>query len=563
MLPTQSPSSRTGSRPPAQYFLTLIRRRTQFAQQLRDVPLSLGMCWVAAATPAPDRRHQLLYYAQRIRPPPLFASEMKGLLASGLIQPSQRQQNPQLTATLDAPRHYYFLRGASSCRGSSLLSSRTAESPSVSTGMTPAVSGSSAAVNVQVHAVSLLSLCLALWRLRLMSDSRWSDAERGPRLEPIVALMAEQMTEPVQMLPPSLLAASLTQRAGDARKSAANLGADHYRTRDQRGVVGNRRARPATATQPLPDLFRPRAPLLWPARARHSGRCFLVLEQMNSSPAIAVTRDGPHRALRNRVPGWSESRLLALAEQGPQQALAVSAERRGRGGSPASSGTRRRADPLTMPSLRRCCGSAHRPAALEKQLAFLRGADSADPLAAALARSMRTWRCPTTCSTTSLTAARRLIRWRFYLARSSLRFRAGRRDRQPEDSWSKNKECVARSGAWPDPEIAESTSRKWESPNASAKLLDRCVIERDGLRPVAPSAAARRRPCSIIELLSWLHATQGSNRAPGRNCSSRSFAVDGLGSILPRALGGARAPSRKWAAAGSSGQMEVTQQSRP
>src|SRR5581483_10871328 len=169
-----------------------------------------------------------LYYAERDGLV-LFASELKGLLASGLIEPELDPVSLQLYLTfgmIPAPRS--ILRDVKKLPPGHRLVVENGRVHVAPYWEYPTVAGPARGADVRDEAERLREALRESVRLRLMSDvPLGAMLSGGLDSSLIVALMAEQMSDPVKTFAVGF-AGSAASELADAREVAARLGADHH-----------------------------------------------------------------------------------------------------------------------------------------------------------------------------------------------------------------------------------------------------------------------------------------------------------------------------------------------
>jgi asparagine synthase (glutamine-hydrolysing) len=171
-----------------------------------------------------------LYYAERDGRL-IFASELKSLLASGTVEPAIDLESLELFLTLGlVPAPRTLLQDVWKLPPGHRLVVESGRARVERYWRYPLVAGPSrdADADAAQWAAAVREALRESVRLRLMSDvPLGAMLSGGLDSSLIVALMAEQMSRPVQTFAVGL-AGSATSELGDARRVAAALGADHH-----------------------------------------------------------------------------------------------------------------------------------------------------------------------------------------------------------------------------------------------------------------------------------------------------------------------------------------------
>jgi asparagine synthase (glutamine-hydrolysing) len=321
-----------------------------------------------------------LYYARRDGLL-LFASELKGLLASGLIDGELDPVGLELYLTLGmVPAPWSLVRGVRKLPPGHTIVIEGGDVAIHQYWEYPSVAGPSRGADVREHADRLLEALRESVRLRLMSDvPLGAMLSGGLDSSLIVALMAEQMTDPVKTFAVGF-AGSPTSELSDAREVALSLGAEHHELEIQEDSASLEEL-VWHMDEPLADL----SALGFLALCRLARRHVTVaLSGQGADELFAGYRHhlhAPVARLWKRVPGALGNPLLALAAQGPSGARRF-AEVAGAGDAVSRAlAAKRIADDRELEALlRRDVNGAARAT-----IASFRGIDSSDPLAAALA----------------------------------------------------------------------------------------------------------------------------------------------------------------------------------
>ena len=322
-----------------------------------------------------------LYYTQRDGLL-VFASEMKGLLASGLVEPELDPVSLELYLTLGmvpAPRS--ILRDVWKLPPGHRIVVDGGKVAVQQYWEYPTVAGPARRPHVHEHAERLLEALRESVRLRLMSDvPLGAMLSGGLDSSLIVALMAEQLSEPVKTFAVGF-AGSPASELADARAVAEIFGADHHELEiDERvsaidDLVWH-------MDEPLADLSAVGFLALCGLARQH---VTVALCGQGADELFGGYRHhlhAPIARLWNRVPDRAGASILALARRGPSAARRF-ADVAGAGDAVSRALVAKRiADgaELAMMLQANVDGSAARTA-----IASFKGADSSDPLAAALA----------------------------------------------------------------------------------------------------------------------------------------------------------------------------------
>jgi asparagine synthase (glutamine-hydrolysing) len=323
-----------------------------------------------------------LYYAQRDGLL-LFASELKGLLASGLIDGELDPVGLELYLTLGmVPAPWSLVRGVRKLPPGHTIVIDGGDVAIRQYWEYPTVAGPSRGADVGAHADRLLEALRESVRLRLMSDvPLGAMLSGGLDSSLIVALMTEQMTEPVKTFAVGF-AGSPTSELADAREVAARLGADHHELEIEEASASLEEL-VWHLDEPLADL----SALGFLALCRLARQHVTVaLSGQGADELFAGYRHhlhAPVARLWERVPNAIGKPFLALAGRGPVNARRF-AEVAGAGDAVSRAlAAKRTADDGEVAML---LGRQHvNGAAARAAIASFRGADSRDPLAAALA----------------------------------------------------------------------------------------------------------------------------------------------------------------------------------
>ena len=321
-----------------------------------------------------------LYYAQR-GDVLLFASELKGLLASGLIDPELDPVSVELYLTLGmvpAPRS--LLRDVWKLPPGHVLSVEDGTVSVAQYWQYPALAGRSRDADVREHASELLELLRESVRLRLMSDvPLGAMLSGGLDSSLIVALMAEQMSEPVKTFAVGFSGSEPNELA-DAREVAARFGTDHHELE-----IGKDSPELSDLLwhmdEPVADL----SALGFHALCRLArAHVTVALSGQGADELFAGYRHHLHASIArrwDRVPGPIGRPLLAAAAHGPARARRFAEiASAGDAASRALVAKRNAGDSDLALLLREPVGVHARD-----WIASLPGADNPDPLAAALA----------------------------------------------------------------------------------------------------------------------------------------------------------------------------------
>ena len=327
-----------------------------------------------------------LYYAERDGLL-LFASELKGLLASGLIEPELDPVSLELYLTLGmvpAPRS--LLRDVFKLPPGHRIVIERDDVAVQQYWEYPTLVGPSRGANVREHAERLLESLRESVRLRLMSDvPLGAMLSGGLDSSLIVALMAEQMSEPVKTFAVGFAGSPMSELA-DARDVAGILGADHHELELDE-------APPAIdelvwhLDEPLADL----SSLGFLALCRLARQHVTVaLCGQGADELFAGYRHHLHAPIAqfwNRLPGVVGSPLLAVAGRGPSSARRFAEVAGAKDAVSRALVAKRIADDAELTMLLRRDTDA---GAARTAIVSLPGATNADPLAAALAIDAQT-----------------------------------------------------------------------------------------------------------------------------------------------------------------------------
>ena len=323
-----------------------------------------------------------LYYAQRDGLL-LFASELKGLLASGLIDGELDPVGLELYLTLGmVPAPWTLLRGVRKLPPGHTIVIEGGDVAIRQYWEYPTVAGPSRGADVHVHAEGLLEALRESVRLRLMSDvPLGAMLSGGLDSSLIVALMAEQMADPVRTFAVGF-AGSPTSELADAREVAARLGADHHELEIEEDAASLEEL-VWHLDEPLADL----SALGFLALCRLARQHVTVaLSGQGADELFAGYRHhlhAPVTRLWKRVPDAVGKPLLWLAGRGPSSTRRF-AEVAGAGDAVSRAlAAKRTSDDRELSMLLRrndVNGAAARAA-----IAAYPGANNSDPLAAALA----------------------------------------------------------------------------------------------------------------------------------------------------------------------------------
>jgi asparagine synthase (glutamine-hydrolysing) len=250
----------------------------------------------------------------------LFASELKGLLATGLVEPELDPVSLEVYLTLGmvpAPRS--ILRGVFKLPPGHRIVIERGRYSVQRYWEYPTPVGPSQRADVREHAENLLRALRQSVRLRLMSDvPLGAMLSGGLDSSLIVALMAEQMSEPVKTFAVGLAGSPVSELA-DARDVARVFGTDHHELE-----VGEA---PAAIDELVWHMDEPVADL--------STLGFLALSRLaRQHVTVALCGQGAdelfggyrhhlHASIADvwdRVPGVVGRPLLAMAKRGPARA---------------------------------------------------------------------------------------------------------------------------------------------------------------------------------------------------------------------------------------------------
>jgi asparagine synthase (glutamine-hydrolysing) len=324
-----------------------------------------------------------LYYAQR-GDLLLFASELKGLLASGLVHPELDSESLELYLTLGmVPAPRTLLRDVWKLPPGHRIVVEDGRVAIERYWQYPTVAGPAANADVREHVAPLLEGLRESVRLRLMSDvPLGAMLSGGLDSSLIVALMAEQMSEPVKTFAVGF-AGSPTSELADAREVAAILGADHYELElELEQDAATIEELVWHMDEPLADL----SALGFLALCRLARRHVTVaLSGQGADELFAGYKHHLHASVArawDRVPGALGAPALALARRGPSTARRF-AEVAGAGDGPSRAlAGKRIADDAELEAL---LGRGRSGRTARSAIAAMTGADTSDPLAAALA----------------------------------------------------------------------------------------------------------------------------------------------------------------------------------
>lgn len=322
-----------------------------------------------------------LYYARR-NGLLLFASELKGLLASGLIAPDLDPVSVELYLTLGmvpAPRS--ILRDVWKLQPGQRI---VVDGGGVHTEQYweyPLVAGPSRDSDVREHAERLLEALRESVRCRLMADvPLGAMLSGGLDSSLIVGLMAEQMGEPVKTFAVGF-AGSPESELADAREVASRFGTDHYELEID-GAVTDFDELAWHMDEPLADLSAIGFLALCRLARQH---VTVALCGQGADELFAGYRHhlhAPIARLWDRVPAALGQPLLAVAARGPSKARRFAEVAGARDAVSRALAAKRIADDVELTMLLRREPDA---SAARTTIGSLRGADSRDPLAAALA----------------------------------------------------------------------------------------------------------------------------------------------------------------------------------
>jgi asparagine synthase (glutamine-hydrolysing) len=323
-----------------------------------------------------------LYYAQRGNIL-LFASELKGLLASGLIEAELDPVSVELYLTLGmvpAPRS--LLRDVCKLPPGHSLSVEDGKVSVTRYWEYPTLAGPSRDADVREHAPDLLEALRESVRLRLMSDvPLGAMLSGGLDSSLIVGLMAEQMSEPVKTFAVGF-ADSEPNELADAREVAARFGADHYEL-EIRDESPSLEELVWHMDEPVADL----SALGFLALSRLAREHVTVaLSGQGADELFAGYRHHLHASIAGRwgrIPGVIGDPLLALAAHGPRSARRFAEIAGADDAASRALVAKRIAGEDELAKLIREPGAAR--GAARSWIRALPGAESADPLAAALA----------------------------------------------------------------------------------------------------------------------------------------------------------------------------------
>ena len=323
-----------------------------------------------------------LYYAERDGLL-LFSSELKGLLASGLVDADIDPQALEIYLTLGmVPAPLTLLRGVFKLPPGHRIEVASGRVNVERYWSFPEVAGLDPTADVTEHAADLLEGLRDSVRMRLMSDvPLGAMLSGGLDSSLIVALMADQMSDPVKTFAVGF-AGSATSELADAREVAARFGADHHELEVDEGSVAGIDELVWHMDEPLADL---------------SALGFLELCRLaRTHVTVALSGQGAdelfagyqHHLHAPLVRSWSGSRALSAV----RSSLLRGAVRSRRAGSPRLSAHR-------MPSTVRLSPRRSRPTerfqhfsrgrdtrgATRNALSSFVGVSESDPLAGALA----------------------------------------------------------------------------------------------------------------------------------------------------------------------------------
>jgi asparagine synthase (glutamine-hydrolysing) len=261
-----------------------------------------------------------LYYAERDGLL-LFSSELKGLLASGLVDAEIDPEALEIYLTLGmVPAPRTLLRGVFKLPPGHRIEVASGRVSVERYWSFPEVAGLDPTADVAEHSADLLEGLRDSVRMRLMSDvPLGAMLSGGLDSSLIVALMADQMAEPVKTFAVGF-AGSATSELADAREVAARFGADHHELEVDEGSVAGIDELVWHMDEPLADLSALGFLELCRLARTH---VTVALSGQGADELFAGYQHHLHAPLVRsweRVPSALRRPLLALAGRGPKSA---------------------------------------------------------------------------------------------------------------------------------------------------------------------------------------------------------------------------------------------------